>query len=613
MRLLKAQGSDLSGWQPQLVDFRGEDYAILSHRWAANANDEVLFVDIEIIDDGGRDPTTGHRPVRYVFNPGYSQRSPQCKPGFHKLMGAAQQALRDGYEFIWVDTCCIDKSSSAELSEAINSMWTWYSKSTICYAYLQDVPGGPDGTATNPESRFAQSQWWTRGWTLQELLAPLDVVFFTETWDPIGEKKSLSDAIVAVTGIGIDVLTHARRMESVSIARRMSWASHRKTTRVEDLAYSLMGIFSVNMPHLYGEGERAFLRLQQEITKDSDDESIFAWVESSANPDSYSGLLAKHPSAFARSSDIIYYRDFEYREPYVMSNRGLSITLHLSPVQDGTVAAALHCPVPQSGDGFLAVYLKQLGKDSQHYARVKCGRLGALDIRGALETIYIRQSHPTHELDTVLPYHFFSLRHLHTGDAPEEKYVLENAKCDPLQRLPYTALVSLPITKSSHARRWVRGIDPVFRLIRGTSKLSALLLFASAGEDSDSSRVLIMLGSISSTQVGYDAREFDTGGLATALQLEDFEPDFRPRPAGNWIELENHHVRVEIEPQVVDGSNQLFITDITISRIIRVTPLQALGEAVVDRLEPFVPMRLPTIKKPPTRSKKIWQRLGRNG
>ena len=615
MRLLKTQGSDSSEWQPQLVDFRGEEYAILSHRWLANANDEVLFADIEIIDDGGKDPATGHRPLRFILNGAYGRQPPQTKPGFHKLRGAAQQALTDGYEFIWIDTCCIDKSSSAELSEAINSMWTWYSKSTICYAYLQDVPGGPDGVVTERDSKFAQSQWWARGWTLQELLAPLDVVFFTETWDPIGEKKSLSNAIVSITGIGMDVLTHARRLESVSIARRMSWASKRRTTRVEDLAYSLMGIFSVNMPLLYGEGERAFLRLQQEIMKDSDDESIFAWVEPSANPSSYSGLLAQHPSAFARSSDIVYYKDFEDREPYVMSNRGLSITLHLSPAQDGTVAAALHCPVPQTGDGFLAIYLKRFGKDSQHYARVKCARLGSLDQRGALETIYVRQSHPTHELDTILPYHFFNLRHLHTGTTPSEKFFLESAKSDPLERLPYSALASLPIHPTSHARKWVcSGFEPVFRVLRGTSKLSAVLLFAATETGVNSCRVLIMLGSISSTQIGYDAREFETGDIPTDLRLQDFEPGFKPRPAGpnTWIELENHHVKVEIEPQV-DGSNQLFITDITISKIFRITPLQALGEAVADRLEPFVPICSPTVRTETSRSRKIWQRLGRNG
>ena len=612
MRLLKTEGSQSPGWQPQLVDFRGEDYAILSHRWLENANDEVLFADIEIIDDGGKDPATGHRPLRYIFNPGYAHRPPQSKPGFQKLRGAAQQALNDRYEFIWADTCCIDKSSSAELSEAINSIWTWYSKSAICYAYLQDIPGGPDETATEPGSKFTNSQWWTRGWTLQELLAPLDVVFFTETWDPIGEKKSLSGAIVPITGIGMDVLTHARRLESVSVARRMSWASKRRTTRTEDLAYSLMGIFSVNMPLLYGEGERAFLRLQQEIMKDSDDESIFAWVEPLANPERYSGLLAENPSAFAKSGDIIHYKDFEDREPYVMSNRGLSITLHLSRASDGTFAAALHCPVPQTGDGFLAVYLKRLGKDSQHYARVKCARLGSLDKRGALETIYVRQSHPTHELDTVLPYHFFNLRHLHTGTAPDEKYILENATWVPLQQTH--SRVPLRIYPTSHARKWVRaGFEPIFRVIRGAGRLSAVLLFSETESSANSSRILVMLGSVSSIQVGYDARELATSEVLEDMRPHSFEPNYKLRPAdsNSWIELENYHVKVEIEPQV-DGSNQLFITDITISKVVKITPFQALGDAVADRLEPFVPPRLPAVGKENPGRKKIWQRIGRS-
>jgi len=613
MRLLKTEGSHFAEWQPQLVDFRGEDYAILSHRWLENANDEVLFADIQMIDDGGNDPTTGRRRLKFIFNPGHRHQSPQTKPGFAKLRGAARQALNDGYDFIWIDTCCIDKSSSAELSEAINSMWMWYSKSTICYAYLQDVPGGLDGLATGLNSKFAQSKWWTRGWTLQELLGPFDVVFFTEMWDPIGEKKSLSNDIVSITGIGMDVLTHARRLESVSVARRMSWASQRRTSRVEDLAYSLMGIFSVNMPLLYGEGERAFLRLQQEIMKDSDDESIFAWVDSSADPNSYSGLLATHPSAFARSGDIIYYKDFEDREPYVMSNRGLSITLHLSRAQDGTFAAALHCPTPQTGEGFLAVYLRRLGKNGQHYARVKCARLGTLDRRGALEKVYVRQSHPTHELDTVLPYHYFNLRHLHTGTTPQEKYILENAKSDPL--LQFVPQVSLPVNPTSHATSWVRpGFPPMLRVIRGASKLSAVLLFAEVEPEAASNRILLMLGSISSTQVGYDARELSANEVPATLQLCNFESSFRPRPADavTWIELDNYHIKVEIEAQV-DGSNQLFMTDVTISKISKITPLQALGQVFSDRLEPFVPTRLPTMKKEKPGGRKIWQRLGRNG
>ena len=156
-----------------------------------------------------------------------------------------------------------------------------------------------------------------------------------------GEKKSLGSAIYAISGIGIDVLTHARVLDQVSVARRMSWASSRKTTRIEDWAYSLMGIFDVNMPLLYGEGDKAFLRLQEEIMKSSDDESIFAWIDPDAQDDELRGLLAKNPSYFFKSSEMIYYQDFEDREPYVMSNRGLSITLHLSRCEDGKFAAAL--------------------------------------------------------------------------------------------------------------------------------------------------------------------------------------------------------------------------------------------------------------------------------
>lgn len=130
-----------------------------------------------------------------------------------------------------------------------------------------------------------------------------------------------------------------------------------------------MGIFNVNMPLLYGEGEKAFLRLQEEIMKSSDDESIFAWVDPCAQDEEPHGLLAKSPAHFSKSSEIIYYQDFEDRDPYVMSNRGLSITLRLSRCDDGRFAAALQCPVAHTGDGFLAVFLRRLGEDSQQFAR----------------------------------------------------------------------------------------------------------------------------------------------------------------------------------------------------------------------------------------------------
>jgi hypothetical protein len=171
MRLLKTIGSDAGDWEPQLVDSRGEEYAILSHRWQSNPRNEVLFTDIRVIDDGGPEPNSpanaSERLTEYYVNPMHGRRDLTKLPGYSKLRGAARLAAGIGYRFIWIDTCCIDKSSSAELSEAINSMYMWYQESQVCFAYLEDVPtprtrSKPETGSNSPfslstcESRLAQ-------------------------------------------------------------------------------------------------------------------------------------------------------------------------------------------------------------------------------------------------------------------------------------------------------------------------------------------------------------------------------------------------------------------------------------------------------------------------
>jgi hypothetical protein len=175
-----------------------------------------------------------------------------------------------------MNRCCIDKSSSAELSEAINSMFRWYQKATVCYVYLADVsrdmaqPNGYD------HSEIARSRWFARGWTLQELIAPSNLIFYAKEWHRIGTKNDMCDFISETTRIDVEIL-QGQDLELVSVAKRMCWASNRTTTRVEDIAYCLLGIFDINMPLLYGEGKKAFLRLQEEILKVSGDHSLFAW------------------------------------------------------------------------------------------------------------------------------------------------------------------------------------------------------------------------------------------------------------------------------------------------------------------------------------------------
>jgi hypothetical protein len=214
----------------------------------------------------------------------------------------------------------IDKSSSAELSEAINSMFKWYKDAAVCYAFLGDV--GEESTG-NTYTSVGKSRWFARGWTLQELIAPRKVGFFAANWIPIGTKQTLSEVINARTGIPVEVLSETENLWSTSIACRMSWASARQTTRVEDMAYCLLGVFGVNMPLLYGEGGKAFLRLQEEIIKMSDDQSVFAWTTG----ERWSAALAQWPCNFGTSQNIVSIPRNILQGPYSMTHMGLNIRL----------------------------------------------------------------------------------------------------------------------------------------------------------------------------------------------------------------------------------------------------------------------------------------------
>ncbi|KAK4223213.1 hypothetical protein QBC38DRAFT_512515 [Podospora fimiseda] len=213
-------------------------------------------------------------------------------------------AASHGLEYAWVDTCCIDKTSSAELSEAINSMYRWYEESVVCFAFPGDTFDRDPDRGQKPDLAgfndrypwFHQSDWFTRGWTLQELIAPA----------VMGTKSTLAPIIAWVTGIP-EAILNGESPQTASVAQRMSWASMRQTIRVEDKAYCLMGLFNVNIPMLYGEGEKAFIRLQEEIIKKSDDHAIFAWENRWKYRDhpSYSGLLADSPRAFETCGEMV--------------------------------------------------------------------------------------------------------------------------------------------------------------------------------------------------------------------------------------------------------------------------------------------------------------------
>ncbi|KAK1579659.1 heterokaryon incompatibility protein-domain-containing protein [Colletotrichum navitas] len=250
MRLLNANTLQLREFYDQDVPA----YAILSHTW----EDEELT-------------------LQDLTNPASA-----TKEGFSKVRARCAQAVRDGYEWVWVDTCCIDKTSSAELSEAINHMFRWYQQSSVCYAYLGD--------------------------TLQELIAPGQVEFYDQDWNGVGTRLSLIELIHQATGTRRSILSGQSFLALTSVAERMSWASTSKTPRLEDMAYCLLGIFDIQMPLLYGEGSRAFNRLQQEILRTTEDSSILLWasVSTSLEP----GVLAPSPAEFRDVAILDVHDDF---------------------------------------------------------------------------------------------------------------------------------------------------------------------------------------------------------------------------------------------------------------------------------------------------------------
>jgi hypothetical protein len=225
-------------------------YAILSHTWG-NDDQEVTYKDI--VKGKGK-----------------------TKAGYEKIRFCGKQAADDGLQHFWVDTCCIDKSNSTELSEAINSMFLWYHKAARCYVYLTDVfKNKPDDEIQVLQPTwylaFQTSRWFSRGWTLQELLAPPSVEFFSADGQLLGDKRSLAQLVHQITGIPVQALLGSP-LQFFSVDERLSWSKRRETKLDEDTIYSLLGIFDVHMPLLYGEGrQKAMRRLQREIRDSSED------------------------------------------------------------------------------------------------------------------------------------------------------------------------------------------------------------------------------------------------------------------------------------------------------------------------------------------------------
>ncbi|KAI1212585.1 HET-domain-containing protein [Annulohypoxylon truncatum] len=312
MRLLNTQTKELRWF--------GEDkrppYAILSHKWGA---DEITLQEFALTTECGVESTS---------HPSTS------KTGYRKIEGCCDQARRNGLEWAWVDTCCIDKTSSTELSEAINSMYRWYKESRVCYVYLEDV-SSDDTDLSATDSSFRNSRWFSRGWTLQELIAPVDVSFFSNSWTFLGVKSDIETLLEEITGISFAFLSECG-IHYFSIAQRMCWAAKRKTSRKEDMAYCLLGIFDVNMPLLYGEGDKAFQRLQEEIIKQSTDQTVFTWsfdgsheTDEANDADEAISILARSPSEFIGCADMVPY-EAKMDEGFEVTQKGIRITLQFT-------------------------------------------------------------------------------------------------------------------------------------------------------------------------------------------------------------------------------------------------------------------------------------------
>ena len=309
-------------------------YAILSHTWS---EEEVTLQDLQRHDVAGM-------------------------KGYKKIRGSCALAKSDGLDYVWIDTCCIDKTNSTELSEAINSMFRWYQYAKVCYAYLNDVTRQSAHSEEN-YTVLDNCRWFTRGWTLQELIAPRNVVFYDRSWEYMGRRKDFASQISRFTSIDQDLLQGGDkpvewRLSSCSVAKRLSWAARRKTTRAEDLAYCLMGIFDIHMPLIYGEGlKKAFQRLQAEILRNNNDQSILAWslqdraidygsyewetieVDSSQEDN----VFASHPKYFQSCGDVAAISPFE--TPLNLSSGGLGLQLKIfgNPEEDAVVWGVLAC------------------------------------------------------------------------------------------------------------------------------------------------------------------------------------------------------------------------------------------------------------------------------
>jgi hypothetical protein len=341
VRLINAETLDLQ----EFDDTQIPEYAIVSHRWR---DDEVSLRHYErvMLDSGERRrlrTIIALKGTRDIGDPAYDSYIESR--GLWKIISTCIQAKRDGLNHVRLHTCAIDKTSSTEEQEAINSMYRWYEQSKICYVFLDDVPADIrwDTSDDELERLTATTEWLKRGWTLQEFIAPARVDFFGRAWNYVGSKTSAkceneteplgacevvskNEMLSRLTGVPLAAIVQTRLRNDYSVAQRMAWAAERLTNRSEDRAYSLLGLSDINMPLLYGEGgARAFRRLQEEIARQILDHSILAWDGSKMGDKWENSILAPSPDCFADSAHIINIR--AHKEPMSFFSTGLRTSL----------------------------------------------------------------------------------------------------------------------------------------------------------------------------------------------------------------------------------------------------------------------------------------------
>ncbi|KAF7539422.1 hypothetical protein G7054_g2158 [Neopestalotiopsis clavispora] len=337
-----------------VVHSSDHDYAILSHTWG---DDELTFQDLM---------------------KGRNQHSNQDV--WKKVEKTCELARGIGLDYAWIDTCCIDKTSSTELSEAINSMFSWYKDSYICFAYLSALRDEPRSGIKSDQ--LAKYKWFERGWTLQELIASPKITFFDENWEFLGTKQSLRHQLADITGIDTSVLRNLEVLPTIPVARRLSWVAMRRTSRPEDIAYCLLGIFDINMPLLYGEGQKAFLRLQQEIARSMNDLSLFAWERprpSQKRVLEYRGIFARTPDEFESCGKIFTpYEKLQMKTVFTLTNRGLLF-------RKNSAAAGFEPPqIASSQDLFLRLDCFERSErtgDRLHWVDIHLRKIGANYVR----------------------------------------------------------------------------------------------------------------------------------------------------------------------------------------------------------------------------------------